>query len=59
MGLDVVVFVKVVIAMGGRKCFTVEGNFDAWRSIGLKICCNLLYDKNIFDKVSEEMVELV
>ena len=58
MGPDAAALAKVVTAMGGRKCFTVEGNFDAWRSTGLKIRRNPSYDKNILDKASEETAEL-
>ena len=57
MGPDAAALAKVVTAMGGRKCFTVSGNFDAWRSTGLKIRRNPSYDKNILDKASEETAE--
>jgi len=57
MGPDAAALAKVVTAMGGRKCFTVEGNFDAWRSTGLKIRRNPSYEKNILDKASEETAE--
>jgi len=54
MGPDAAALAKQVQSMGGgRKCFTVEGNFDAWRSVGLKIRRSGSYEKNVLDAVGE------
>lgn len=54
MGPEAAALAKQVQSMGGgRKCFTVEGNFEAWRSVGLKIRRSGSYEKNVLDAVGE------
>ena len=59
MGPDAAALAKEVTALANRKCFTISGDFDAWRSQGLKIRRNGSYDKNIIDRVGEDTGEFV
>jgi hypothetical protein len=59
MGPDAAALAKQVQSMGGgRKCFTVEGNFEAWRSVGLKIRRSGSYEKNVLDAVGEGTADI-
>lgn len=57
MGPDGAALAKTVTAMGGRKCFTVSGDFAAWRSAGLKIRRSPKYEKNAAEVIGEETAE--
>ena len=59
MGPDAAALAKEVTALANRKCFTISGDFDAWRSQGLKIRRNGSYDKSIIDRVGEDTGEFV
>jgi len=59
MGPDAAALAKQVTALANRKCFTIAGDFDAWRSQGLKIRRNGSYDKNIIDRVGEDAGDFV
>lgn len=59
MGPEAAALAKQVQSMGGgRKCFTVEGNFEAWRSVGLKIRRSGSYEKNVLDAVGEGTADI-
>lgn len=59
LGPEAAALAKQVQSMGGgRKCFTVAGDFNAWRSEGLKIRRKASYGKNVLDVVGEETSDL-
>jgi len=59
LGPEAAALAKQVQSMGGgRKCYTVAGDFNAWRSEGLKLRRKGSYDKNVLDVVGEETSDL-
>lgn len=54
IGPNAAALAKVVTSNGGRRCFTVSGDFEAWRSAGLKIRRSERYEKNVAEVLGEE-----